>query len=372
MKNKLIIFAYDFPPSNGGIARLCHEIACGLYKDFEEVIVLTRSKRGNLITRKEEDFSFVYLPEKRIKCELAAFKYLKNINNKNDYIVICGLWHPEGFLSILSGMPNTYILGHGGEFLSGTSLFKKLIWLGVYARFTLNKVSGVIANSSFTKDLIQKITKKANVSTLTLAVDEKLFIPLQKKVEKNKESLKIITVSRLQPHKGHLFVLEAIANLPKNYKKKIFWSIVGIGPYKNTIEAKINELRLQNQVHFKGFVSDKDLAATYNASDLFVLCSKYSEGQSSVEGFGLVFLEAQSCGLPVIGTKSGGIVDAVEHNNGGWLVDSYRTNELEDLLISIIDNFDVLSVESRKARNRILQNYTWDKYCKNFLEIVST
>ena len=45
MKNKLIIFSYDFPPSNGGIARLCNEIANGMVANYSEIIIVTKKKR---------------------------------------------------------------------------------------------------------------------------------------------------------------------------------------------------------------------------------------------------------------------------------------------------------------------------------------
>ena len=82
MTNKLIIFSYDFPPSNGGIARLCQEIAVGQQAYFEEVIVLTRKKVGGSNPYNFDKVQIVALTRKRIQCEKAAFTYLRNIKRK--------------------------------------------------------------------------------------------------------------------------------------------------------------------------------------------------------------------------------------------------------------------------------------------------
>ena len=60
-----------------------------------------------------------------------------------------------------------------------------------------------------------------------------------------------------------------------------------------------------------GFIKDDELPVFYRAADVFVLCMREATKSGEVEGFGMVFLEAQACGTPTIGTRSGGIPDAV-------------------------------------------------------------
>ena len=88
------------------------------------------------------------------------------------------------------------------------------------------------------------------------------------------------------------------------------------------------------------------------------------EIEDEVEGFGLVFLEAQSCGVPVIGTKSGGIPSAVKNQNGGWLIEQDSEKELNRLFNKILSNPISLKNQARLARERVLRECTWNMYCE--------
>lgn len=321
MDKKLIIFSYDFPPSNGGIARLCQEIAVGQQENFQEVIVLTRQKIGESKPYNSDKVKIIELPSKRGLCELKAFQFLKNIKNKKDCKVLCGLWHPEATISILSGFKNVFVLGHGTEFLSGTSKFRKFFWLPYYAKWVLEKVKLNIANSDYTKKLIEKVNPKANVIALPLAVNEFFFNPKESESKDNGDDvLRIVSVSRILQFKGYDFIAKTIASLPEEQKKSIQWNIGGTGPYLQSLKELVKELGIEKNVIFHGFIPDEELPNFYNSNDIFVLCTREEENSTAVEGFGLVFLEAQACGVPVIGTNSGGIPSAIKHENGGWLI----------------------------------------------------
>jgi phosphatidylinositol alpha-1,6-mannosyltransferase len=367
---KLIIFSYDFPPSNGGIARLCQEISVGQQYYFDEVTVLTRKKTGENIPYNLDKVTIVELPNKRLKCEWAAFKYLQSIKNKGEINVLCGLWHPEASLVFFAGFKNVCILGHGTEFLPGKSMFRKNFWLPFYAKKVLNKAKLVIANSNYTKQLIEKINPKVNVVALPLGVNEDFFI--QKSIKSTHDKLKIATLSRVLQFKGYDFIAKTIANLPIEYRKKIEWNIGGIGPYLKDLKILVLHLGIQDQVHFHGFIPDSTLPDFYNSNDIFVLCTREQNNSAEVEGFGLVFLEAQSCGIPVIGVCSGGIPDAIEKGNGGWLINQDDEKMLSELIISFIKDKDIIRVQGNKARQRILKNCTWEIYNKEIYKLLTS
>ena len=370
MTNKLIIFSYDFPPSNGGIARLCHEITVGQQNYFDEVIVLTRKKVGESNPYNFNKVQIVELPEKRIHCEKAAFTYLRNIKNKESYSILCGVWHPEATISILAGFKNISILGHGTEFLSGTSKFRKLFWLPVYAKFILGKAKINIANSNYTKQLIEKINLKAKVLALPLGVNEEFFKPKEVKIN-NDGVLKIASVSRILQFKGYDFIAKTIANLPSEFKDRVHWDIGGTGSYLEDLKVLIKELEIEKNVTFHGFVPDEELPSFYNSNDIFVLCTREEANSTSVEGFGLVFLEAQSCGIPVIGVRSGGISDAIEEGNGGWLIEQDNELKLANLFQCLIDNRELVVKEGKKARIRVVEKANWKKYNESLYKILT-
>lgn len=368
MKNKkLLIFSYDFPPSNGGIARLTSEIANGALNKLDRVVVITRKiKNPQRRYNFNDNIEINYLPSKRGKTELAAIKFLSAIKNKNEYYLLCGLWHPEVILAKLAGFKNINVLSHGTELLHGNSIFRRKFWLPIYAKWILKKTN-IIANSDFTARLSKRVAPNARVTVLPLSVNQNYFKPIL-----NKENKKFIlgTVSRILQFKGHDFVLRVIKDLPNEYREKLEWHIAGTGPYLSKLKEDVENLKLEKTVKFNGFVPDNELPIFYNSLDLFVLCTRQTLNSNQVEGFGLVFLEAQACGVPVIGTNIGGIPSAVKNNNGGWLIEQDNEKQLADQIKMLMDNSEILKEHGYKARSRVEQFCTWDIYCKQLFNIL--
>jgi phosphatidylinositol alpha-1,6-mannosyltransferase len=347
---KLLVVSYDYPPSTGGIARLCHEIVSNTYNSNEDVRINT-------------------IPRKRFLSELKALQLLLNWKDKKNTDVICGIWHPDAALAILAGFKNVFTLVHGTELLFGKNKFRKYFWLPIYAKWILGKSKKNISNSQFTKNLVLKINPKAKVEALPLGVNPEFFCP-QEKIDLGNPKLKICTVSRILQFKGHDFILKTLCELPESYRAQLEWHIAGIGPFLEELKELVNESSIKNQVQFHGFVKDENLPTFYSNSDLFVLATRETKKSTQVEGFGLVFLEAQSSGTPVIGTHTGGISDAIEHKNGGWLIQQDDQYELSQLIKQLIDNPSILKVQSRLARKRILQKCSWEVYVDNLKEII--
>lgn len=130
--------------------------------------------------------------------------------------------------------------------------------------------------------------------------------------------LRLLTVARLVDRKGHLKVLEALTQIPE-----ATYHIVGDGPMRDTIERKIAELNLGDRVTIATDVSDEQLPEIYRSADVFVMPTTKSDHDR--EGFGIVYLEAQLFGLPVIATRHPGVDEAVRDGEGGLLIgDSER------------------------------------------------
>ena len=114
-----------------------------------------------------------------------------------------------------------------------------------------------------------------------------------------------ITVRRLVYKNGIDTLIES-ANLAIKKNPNLVFLVVGKGPDQNGVQARIQELGIEDNFRLAGFVSDQDLPFCYNAADFFVLPSK------SGEGLPLVVLEAMACGLPVVATDVGGIKEILD------------------------------------------------------------
>lgn len=364
----LLIFSYDYPPSNGGIARLCQEIAVGMKPYYHSITVLTRKKAGISMPYNYEKVKIIELPSRRLFCEIAALWYLICLKNKTDTDILCGVWHPEATLCLIAGLKNIFVLTHGTEVLSGSSKFRQKIWLPKYGKRILGSVKRVISNSNYTKYLSLKVNPKANVIALPLGVNINFFKPLN--VVKDDSKIKLCTVSRILKFKGHDFIAETISGLPDDIKNRIEWHVAGTGPYLNDLKELVQDLKIEDQVFFKGFVPDEQLPLFYNQNDVFILCTRESTDSTQVEGFGLVFLEAQSCGIPAIGTSTGGIPDALKHNNGGWLIEQDDKKELSELITQLVKEPLLIKEQSENARKRVVNEVNWDLYCNNLYKIL--
>ena len=370
-KRNLIILSYDYPPSTGGVARLCHEITIGLKDYYEHIKVITVDITG--ITEpynQSAAIEIIKVPTKRLHCELKTFQLLRNLKNKESYDVICGIWHPEAFLAQMAGMKNIYVLGHGAEFLPGTSKMRKHFWLPFYAKWVLGKTKKVITNSHFTKGLVEKIASKADVVALPLGVNHTFFTPSDA-VKAPSEIIKFCTVARVLKFKGHDFILKTLENLPESLRSKVEWHIAGTGTYLHDLKGLVKKSPIREQITIHGFVPDEDLPNFYRTKDVFILATRAQKNTNQVEGFGLVFLEAQACGLPAIGTKTGGISDAIDAGNGGWLFEQDNSESLTKIITAILTEPELIKQQSVKARARVLKNSTWNIYCKELYKILS-
>ena len=108
----------------------------------------------------------------------------------------------------------------------------------------------------------------------------------------------------------------------------------------------------------------------YSSQDLFILCTREEPELRNVKGFGLVFTESQSCGTAVIGTKTGGIPDAIKDGDGGWLIQQDNMNELHSLLIKLVDNKTLAWEQGINARERVLKDCSLKIFVDNVLSYI--
>lgn len=141
------------------------------------------------------------------------------------------------------------------------------------------------------------------------------FVPLPRAKIHNDGNPRLLTVGRIHPRKGQLAVLEALATLPADIKSKIIYRLVG--PVRRAAYAdRIKTFARAHGIVLEGpdELPDSALPQAYSTADIFVMASE--PAGPSIEGFGLVFLEAAACGLPVIGHDTGGVHDAIGPENG--------------------------------------------------------
>lgn len=208
---------------------------------------------------------------------------------------------------------------------------------GRQRRRYLRKADAVVAVSHFTEKALVRLmgVDKRKIYLFHNGVDVERFQPGPKRadlIEKHKLAGKriILTVGRIVPRKGFDAVIRAMPKILEQVPDA-HYLIVGGGHYRPTLEALVDEHDMGKHVTFAGMVADADLADYYRLCDLFVMANREMP-DGDTEGFGLVFLEANACGKPVVGGIAGGAVEAVRHGENGLLVDSWSVAEIAETI----------------------------------------
>lgn len=365
MPDELVLFAFEYPPLSGGIARLCAEI-CGTFeRDGVNARVLTQDC-GQPIP--DAGLPKIRVDSERPLREWHAFQCLRKQMRKSPktrQTTICGVWYPEGLIAYLAGVRPLVILAHGAELLPPVDRWRRPLWTALQ-RLVLENANLVIANSEYTRQLVSTRAPKAHVEAIPLAVDSDRFTPGDREAAKAKFGVAgkrvLCTVSRIHRYKAHDTVLRAIANLAAEEREQLVYLVVGTGPHWPELKKQSVELGIDSHVRWLGFVSEEELPQVYRASDLFVLCTRDAPEERAVEGFGMVFLEAQSCGTPVVGTRTGGIPAAIQDGEGGWLIDPDDSQQLTNIVRRLVHSPESFRAAGTKARQRVLRESTWKCY----------
>jgi phosphatidylinositol alpha-1,6-mannosyltransferase len=168
----------------------------------------------------------------------------------------------------------------------------------------------------------------------------------------------ILTVARLVDWKGHDLVLRALPRVLAA-APDAHYLIAGDGPYRAELERLVRELGLDAHVTFAGFVPDAGLPACYAAADLFVQPSREAAGNTAIEGFGITYVEAGACGLPVIGGRTGGTGEAIIEGVTGLRVDPYDAGALAAVILSLLQDPAYARRLGDEGRARAVREFAW-------------
>ncbi len=367
------MLSLDFPPNDGGISRL----SAGAVAALE-----ASGMRARAVTFKMGNRSGLMRPSSHIE-EVDVRKGKRDwqiVREIRRYIyefgkeapILATLWNPEATLAMLAGAKRYSILAHGNEVMS----YKRNGFKGQLRRIVMERAHAVICNSRYTESLVKSIAPKSRTAVLNPAIDaEKFTPPLSYKEARHRLGLPddkkvLLTVARLDPIKGHETVLRAMASLPNEVLTGLFYVIIGKGKMQPTLTSLVKELNLEPYVRFAGFVKDDDLPVWYGAANLFVLTSYIDPYTRGMEGFGMAFTEAQAAGLPVIGTQSGGIPDAVKEGEGGWLIQEHDHLALAQHMQKLISDPEVFAEQGKLGAERVRRDMTWTGYASRLKELI--
>ena len=172
----------------------------------------------------------------------------------------------------------------------------------------------------------------------------------------------VFSLGRLVAYKGYGFLIAAA-----QYLKEDFVILIGgTGELKDKLQKEINELKLQHKVKLLGRISDEDLPAYYGACDVFCLSSI-----QKTEAFGIVQIEAMSCGKPVVATNipQSGVAWVNAHGVSGLNVEPGDAQSLAQAIEAITENKDTYAYYSAGAKARYQELFTKERMIEECLNI---
>ncbi|MBU3922733.1 glycosyltransferase family 4 protein [Patescibacteria group bacterium] len=233
----------------------------------------------------------------------------------------------------------------------------------ILLKWAYRKADKVICISDFTRKQILKRIKLNNILVINHGVDYYKF-QTNFKSEGKKEKI-VLSVGALKPRKGYHVSIPAIAEVKKKYPD-IKYYIVGGKPSKDYLNL-VNEYNLEKNIKFFNNISDEELIRLYYKSNLFLL-TPIVINDNDFEGFGLVYLEASACGLPVIGTLDCGAEDAIDDGVTGLLIPQKDIKRTTEAILRLLDNPKKSNEMGQNGRKKV-KEMNWKIVVKKYVKI---
>lgn len=388
-KKDIVLVSDDFYPNIGGISNYLWNLCTEVHTKknlFVTVVTSVRSENGenstfpiirfskkfnsknlflkvfNYISIFFQCLKIFYKQRKTLSCIVCG-----HIGTYPEILYLCSRIFKVPFISIIYAM-EIKKTGHGfRKFITNIRLF-----------FGIKRADYVITISNYTRNLILNVFPSAKVIIIPPginleAVVKDEIIEKEKNNFINKYDLKnkriLLSICRLVERKGIDTSLQAFKLLKDQYPDLVY-IIGGEGPYRKKLEELVCNLEIKNRVIFLGNISDDSKIALYKMADLFIMTPRELK-DGDVEGFGIVYLEANLYGKAVIGSNSGGISDAIEHEVSGLLVDSVDFENVAHNIDKLLSDTDLLELLGVKGRQRVLSEFNWNYLATKFCNLLN-
>lgn len=321
------------------------------------------------------------LYDSAVNSQYIAGNQYRYYNGRKIQFILSSLWRSLRSDEIILGHLNLSVIAVVAKFLRpsrkitvichGIEVFEPVTG---FKKKALEKADRILAVSRFTKDQLVNVQGiQANkVTVFPNTIDPFFQLPVTFEQPKHllsryniASSDKILfTLTRLnsnEQYKGYDNVIRILPELSAA-GLNVKYIIAGKADKKEggRIQQLIKELHLENNVILAGFIPDDEVVDHYLLADLYVMPSKG-------EGFGIVFIEAMACGLPVIAGKKDGSTEALQFGKLGTLVDPDSKDEIRNAVLSLMQQ----DKQSQTIQKNVMQYFSFDQFRKRLEHILS-
>jgi len=377
---KIYFFGSDFFPTGGGIATYTHDWLSSIQDkstmrngSLEKVTARVRIF-GNKQPRTEQLGKNIYITTVRsVNFFYVGVRIFFDIISHLDYDGFHAFnLFPVGFWTVFWCFvlrKKSVVTFYGADACDKRSSRKTVIlqsWLLRHATFP-------ITISEYTR---AKVAQRYALAQNSIHVIYPIFIDrkshdlkgddcLRKKLSLTEHDFVVVSVARLVKRKGTEYLIQAALQIADPLIKII---IIGDGKERARLEKTVKENGLEKNIFFAGKVSD--VRPYYLIAHVAVLLSYEIVEEGDFEGLGLVLVEAASHGLPVVGTRSGGIPEAFEDKKTGLLIEPQDPKAIAEALLTLKNDRDMYAAMSAHAPQFLKEKFSQKNTLGVYLELV--
>ncbi len=366
-----LLITENFPPKPGGSGRWFWELYSRLSEDRYQVMAghddsakqFDENAKLNItrVNLSSSEWGFASLQGLRFYWRSARM-VRRFIQQKNITELHCGRVLPEGviawLLNIFTGIPYVCYV-HGEDLETAKSSREQYFICGQ----VIKRAKMIVCNSQNSANIVAEFgdSAKAKARVMHPGVDKNIFFPAPVN-QQTKDALGwskrrvALTVGRLQARKGQDMMIKAVPKIVEKYPDFLY-AIVGGGEQKQELLSLVADLNLTEHVMFMSEISDEQMIQCYQQCDVFILPNR-TIGQD-IEGFGMVLVEAQSCGKAVIAGDSGGTKETMLDGQTGYVIDATSVSTISAKVCAMLDDDDTLQSMGIAAREHVVANLDW-------------
>jgi phosphatidylinositol alpha-1,6-mannosyltransferase len=362
----IAMFSCEFPPYPGGIATYASEIASALVRlGHRPVVFAPRYRTGSF-----------HAPYPVIRCFPEQYKHAKLPWNVS--VAAVQMMRASFDTVIAVDLPNVLALAavptkaRKIAIVHGTDVKSRMIGhINKYSpRSPFNAFQRVYANSTFTRDVMlshNPLVTADRVRLAPLGVDEfwkrafgpQLVDDLSARFLNDSRKTIALSVARLEPRKGLIQAMEAIAALPRRVRESVTYIIAG-RPVEEAYAAALRQKaqQIDADIRILGEVTRDEIRALYQRADLLIHTP--TSDRYRAEGFGLVLLEAAASGLPCVATRVDAVPEVVVDRGSGLLFDDGDVTGISSGIARVIRDTALRARLSAASRDHAAK-FTWDR-----------
>jgi len=408
---KVLLITDDFYPNVGGVANVLINLHKFFQKENHEMYVINPYSTGkkvfnNLKISSKASELLYYLRKKEfiINTTLSLWKIISSMEIPFSYrikLILHFFTKPIIFMKVMENINILYPFLKKFDFdliFSGNStwilplnfilamMFKKKMATIAYGRdflvssrlnlrtFYFRSTEKIIVITNHTKNLIKKIhhLKDNQVKVIYVGVNlddleiEDTKEDLRKNFNITSDCKILLSVGRHVERKNFCLVITALGEIKKiRPNLNIEYYLAGEGPETVNLKKLVKRLNLEKDVKFLGNCDIETRNKFYKMSDIFLMPSITTK--NDIEGFGIVFLEANYFKVPVIGTKTGGIVEAIIDGKTGFLINQNDLSDLIEKILFLLDNEKIRKEFGENGYNRVVEEFQWKNIVNDYI-----